>query len=227
MRVMGLIKRVFLWIMGIIMAFPGSGRAAGKQVENKAPVNPKQEEQYSGAYFSKDELLRSLKQLNNNPQAVRIISAMCYEMAMTPQEVDFQCSACGKKTTHSMKEGQGALVQQLEYIKRSLKQIPYKISVDATGLCSVCNKDKDPGLVMKVSCFNCNKQFSWKVKTPADINMLQWLYLKPPFKEIDGNNLGIWGSTDPPEQKKIKEGATYILEHVFCPECRKQIRLED
>ncbi len=225
MRVMNLVRKTILWFMGIIMTLPGIGRAEDKQVENKKIANQKQEEQYSKPQFSKNDLIDALEQLNRKPQEVKIISAMCYEMAVSPKEIDYQCPICGKKTTHSMDKGQGALVQGLEYIKRSLKQIPYDISVDASALCSNCNKDKDPELVMNISCFGCGKKFSWKVRTQEDINMLQWLYIKPPFKEIDGNYLNIWGNAEPEEHEKIKKGVNYIAEHVFCLECRKQLKL--
>ena len=139
----------------------------------------------------------------------------------------FRSPKCQKKATHLYDTPQGALTQELPHIIRSLKAVPYKITVNCTGLCSYCGKGKDKALVMRVSCFACGKDFSWKVKDRKDIDMLHWLYMRPPFKEIDGHYLGFWDSSKPEDRKKIKEGAAYILEHVFCSECASKVKLEE
>ncbi len=222
----GWIKNISVWMLGMTVAFAGPGRAAVQRNNKPSPDSDKKQEKYSGACFSKDTLIDALKALNRNPQDVQVVSAMCYKMAAPQDEIEFQCPACGKKTAHSLSRGPGILVQQLEYIRRSLQQMPYKIRIDAAGLCSACGKDKPAVLVMHVGCFGCGKEFSWEVENQEDIDTLHWLYMVPPFQEIDGHYLGVWGAVKE-EQSRIRQGAVYIRNHVFCPVCRSQIPLPE
>lgn len=222
MKTLKWFKRFFLGFIGLISVIPRWGLAEENKNE-ASPVADAKDEQQVKASFSKDNLIRSLRQMNRNPKEIKTISAMCYKMMLSPKEMQFQCDICGHTTIYATASDQGALVKNLPYIKRSLSQMPYKISIDSTGLCSICGKGKDKVLVMRVSCFNCGKEFSWEVKNQKDITMLQWLYLKPPIKEIDATDLELWDKTE----EGIKEGAKYIHEHVFCPECQQKIKLEE
>lgn len=216
------LKRVFLGLMGIILAIPRGGLAQENK-EQTSPSDIPKEEQQVKAKFSKDDLIKSLRQMNKTPKTIKTICAMCYEMAIPSKETQFQCVTCGHTTIYATESDQGALVEHLPYIKRSLAQMPYKISIDSTGLCSICGKDKDKVLVMRVFCFNCGKEFTWEVRNNEDIEMLNWLYLQPPIKEVD---FSPWRSSQANENG-IKKGAKYIHEHIFCPACRDKIKLDE
>lgn len=222
MKIVRWFKRLFLGFIGLISAIPGLGLAEENKKET-SPVVPAKDEQQVKAIFSKDDLTRSLRQMNKNPSAIKTIFAMCYSITMGSKETQFQCGICGHTTIYATKSDQGALSQSLPYIKRSLAQMPYKISIDSTCLCSICGKGKDKILAMHVSCFNCGKEFSWEVRNKEDIEMLSWLYLRPPIKEVD---FPPWRSSQANEDG-IKRGAKYIYEHIFCPVCREKIKLEE
>ena len=222
MKILKWFKRIFLGFIGLISIIPRWGLAEENKKE-VSPVTPAKDEQQVKESFSKDDLIRSLRQMNKNPSAIKTICAMCYKMAVPPKEMQFQCGICGHTAIYATESDQGALVQSLPYIKRSLAQMPYKISIDSTGLCSICGKSKDKVLVIHVSCFNCGKEFVWEVKNKEDIEMLSWLYLRPPIKEVD---FPPWRNSQA-NKEGIKRGAKYIHDHIFCPVCREKIKLEE
>lgn len=215
------LKKTFIGFIGLILAVPRWGMAEENKEQIEPTPTPKQEQEVK-AQFSKEDLTNSLRQMNRSPKSIKAIGAMCYKMGVPPKEVEFQCSICGHTAIYAGESGHGALTSSLPYIIRSLAAMPYKISIDSSGLCPICGKGKDKILVMHVSCFNCGKEFSWEVKNQKDIDMLQWLYIRPPVTELDSTNLQLWGDTE----KGTKEGAKYIRDHVFCPICREKIDLE-
>jgi len=214
------LKKTCIGCIGLMLAIPRWGIAEENKEQVEPTPAPKQEQEVK-AQFSKEDLINSLRQININPKSIKAIGAMCYEMMVPPKEVEFQCGICGHTAIYARESDPGALTNSLPYIKRSLATMPYKISIDSSGLCPICGKGKDKVLSMHVSCFSCGKEFSWEVKNQKDIDMLKWLYIKPPVTELDATNLRLWVDTE----KGIKEGAKYIQDHVFCPVCREKINL--
>lgn len=236
MKILNACKKILTGIIGLIFTFPLVARTEDnhKTMEKGSSLK---KEQLMRETFSKEELIDALRKMNRHPENIKVICAMCYKTVMPSKEIEFQCDKCGRVTVYPREVGSyrpdqieaggngnnkrpqpGILSEKVSFIKRSLTQMPYKISVDSTGLCSVCGKEKDKVLLMAVSCFNCGREFSWEVKDEKDINMFKWLFLKLPVTEIDGIDLDVRGD----EKKAIKQGAEYINTHVFCPDCRKQ-----
>lgn len=239
MKILNILKRFFAGFIGVIFTLPAGVRAEeNKGMIKNAPST--KEENVVRTGFSQDELIGSLRKMRRHPEKIKTVCAMCYDMVGPPREVEFQCGKCGRITVYSResavpgpessenlelskKPQPGILAEKLPYIKRSLAQTPYKVSVDLTGLCPVCGKGKDQVLVMAVSCFNCGREFSWEVKGEKDINMLRWLYLKFPINEVDITELDIRNNII----DGVRGGAEYIYGHVFCPDCRKKINIEE
>jgi predicted RNA-binding Zn-ribbon protein involved in translation (DUF1610 family) len=223
MRIVRWLKKGIISGLGMLFVFPNTVNAMGKARE-PGRVEPSNEEQVVTPPVSAKDLVTALQNMHRNPEEITVVSAMCYEMMMPPEEVEFACPTCGKKTTYAYNSDAGRLAQELPYIVRSLESLPYSITVDAAGLCSACGKDKPQVLVMRAACRQCGKNFSWPVVNEPEAVQLHWLYQKLPFREIDGHYLDIWGTQD---REKIQQGAVYIRDHVFCPECRKNINLKE
>lgn len=216
------LKKIFISFIGLIFTVPIGETTDVSGGNITWPVSPHNAaNQKVKASFSKGQLIDSLRKMNSRPEEVKVICAMCYEMSLPSKEVDFQCDICGKNQIYLRQSDEGTLVEALPYIKRSLSMMPYKISIDATALCPVCGRGKGKALIMNVDCFNCGKEFSWEVKNREDVVNLRWLYLRPPMNEIDGTELELRGKG----KEEIREGARYIYEYVFCPQCREEIKV--
>ncbi|MFA6356865.1 MAG: hypothetical protein WCY23_07140 [Candidatus Omnitrophota bacterium] len=208
----GLIKKAAAACLGLAFTIPVTAQGPEARAE-------KQEK----AKFTKDDLINSLKKMSESPKDIKTVCAMCYDMAVQPEEAEFSCNECGRVTVYSRRTNEGALVRELPYIKRSFESLPYDVSLDATGLCSTCGVNRSKVIVVDTACYNCGKRFKWKISNSNDLNMVHLLYLTPPINEIDTHYLGSW-SNDPAE---VRKAAIYIRDHVFCPECRTKIRLAD
>lgn len=214
------LKKTCVGFISLFLTIPGKGMAKdSKEVATPAP-EVKQEEA-AKAKFSKEELNTALRKMERDPKSIKTIGAMCYEMAMQSKEVEFPCTICGHTKIYLRNSNEGSLSSDLPYVRRSLESMPYRISIDASGLCPICGKGKARVLVAHVRCFDCCKEFTWEIQNAADIEMLKWLYIKPPIIQLDSTTLNLWN--DP--EKKIKEGAEYIRNHVYCPVCREKVKL--
>lgn len=214
------IKRNCIWFISLFLTLPTRGSLAKDSKETMPPTTKTKQEQPGKVQFSKEELNKALKEMSRDPKSIKTVCAMCYKVAMSTNDIEYHCNACGHAKIYPRNSDQGALANMLPIIKRSLGAMPYKISIDDSGLCPVCGKDKSPVLVAHVHCFDCGKEFSWEIRNQHDIDMLKWLYIKPPVKELDARNLNLGSNGG-----GIKEGAIYIRDHVYCPVCRKKIKL--
>ncbi|MFH1067246.1 MAG: hypothetical protein V1746_05035 [bacterium] len=208
------VKKILLGVAGFLVTVPTSGLAE----ENKEPTNntdtPLKEQQNKNR-LSKDELVKALKEMKRNPEELsRPQSAMCYDMAAPPDSTEFQCPVCGQQTTYAAGSSEYDLAYEFSYLNRSLTDIPYQISLDSSGLCASCSKGKNKSITAHVACSSCGKEFSWEIKNKTDCYMFRWLYHKLPLQKIEK------------EKEEIVKGADYLREHVFCPACRKNIRLD-
>ncbi|MFA6432038.1 MAG: hypothetical protein WCV91_06650 [Candidatus Margulisiibacteriota bacterium] len=203
---MPLYKRAYaalIALLGVIFIFP-------------LPALANKEEK---SVYSKADLINQLKEMKRDPKKFNVVTAMCYEIAMLPETVVYQCTKCRKKTTYPYDSNSGKLIEKISSINYLFSRLPYKTAVDTTGFCPKCGKDKI--IVVRSACFNCGKEFTYKIADQTEADKLKWLAVTPKNKEIDGNTLDIWTS----EEARVKLGADYILEHIFCPECRKKIVL--
>jgi hypothetical protein len=218
MRLLNKLTASVLGLMSYLVPFLGQlNSTQGSPVSKPAPEN-----QPERARFTKEDLISALQKLNLNAKEIRIVSAMCYDMSEVLGDIDFHCALCGRTTSYKMNSHEGNQVTLLAFIQRSFASLPYKASIDASGLCSVCGKDKDKILSIHIACFECGKDIAWDLRSPQDIKMLQWLYLKPPFTELDGANLGINGNGEE-KAEQVRKGIAYIRDHVFCPLHREKI----
>lgn len=208
------LRRILLSCAGLIfMSAKDSVTSVSAQV---FPGSKSEEEQQIPEKFSKNDLIRSLQQLKRNPEKVQFSSAMCYDMAVESDDIQYQCEQCGTSTVFKRGTDIGNLALSVPGIRRSLALTPYDVAIDASALCPVCGEGKEQEIVIHMNCFNCGKQFSWPVRNWEDVRMLRWLYLKHPVTTIDERELG----------SDVAQGVEYIRDHVFCPECREKVSLD-
>lgn len=167
-------------------------------------------------------LIESLRALQREPDKIPFHSAMCYDMTMPPSSVSHTCETCGT-VTEVPYEGPGELSSWLPYLKRSLADLPVKVTLDASLLCSKCGGGKPYGILMTTECGECGKVFTWNVSTRAEKEQLRLLFLAHPIKSFDAGPLGM--GADGPDPKKVAENAEYIASRLFCESCRVRLGL--
>lgn len=166
-------------------------------------------------------LVESLRALQREPDKVPFHSAMCYDMSMPPSSVSHACETCGTVTEVPYR-GPGELSEALPYLKRSLADLPVRLTLDASPLCSKCGGGKPYGISMTTDCGECGKAFTWNVSTSEEKDRLQLLFLAHPITSFDA---GPKGGRDGSDSKKVVENAEYIASHLFCDDCRKKLGL--
>jgi hypothetical protein len=209
------IKKVVAFALGLLSWFMPS-LAQQNRVPKASGPEPVPANQPERARFAKEELVSALQKLNLDAKQIRVVSAECYVSVRMAGNIDFHCSNCGRKTSYQRQSDKGIQVVNFEAIRRSFADLPYKVSIDASGLCPVCGKDKQKTMIVHMACFECGKDFSWNLDSTESIQMLQWLYLRPPFTELDGIILSINGDGEA-KAAQIRAGIAYIRDHVFCP----------
>ena len=220
-------KQAAAGIAGLMMLAAGRAEAEEQASGTACDPAPQKDEEQSYHGYSKEDLIKSLRGLHRNPTSYKTVSAMCYDMAMLSGDTDFVCPLDGTKSVYQRQSDAGELVDNIEYIERLGKYVPYKISVDSSALCSSCGKDKPKELTVHVKCFDCGADFTWPVKNQYDISMLQWLWLRIPITELDEMQLPSRDGTEKSWEETVRHGAEYIRDHVFCPDCRKKIELDE
>ena len=148
--------------------------------------NPSVKEKIIINTFSKEALLESLKKMNRNPEEIKIMCAMCYMPALFPKGIEYKCEKCGYINIHARDSIDGMFARWFPHIKRYLLTMPYKIILDPSGLCKKCSKGKELSILsLRVSCLNCEKEISVELNNEEDLKKIEWLYLKPPIKELN------------------------------------------
>lgn len=167
-------------------------------------------------------LVESLRALQREPDNVLFHSAMCYDMTMPPASVQYTCETCGAVTDLPY-QGPGELSVELPYLKRSLRDLPVKVTVDASSLCSKCGGGKPCGIVLTTSCGECGKTFSWSVSTSEEKDRLKLLFIAHPVRFFDAGPKGM--GMDGTDAKRVIENADYIASRLFCEDCRNKLGL--
>ncbi len=173
--------------------------------------------------LARQQLIDALKSMKNNPEAIEFHSAMCYKMAMPPDTFEYSCPDCGTKTTHGYFSISGQMAREIAGIKRSLPNLPTRITVSETSLCQKCGKGATPELNFNTDCGNCKTSFSWKITNSEDLSKIHWLFIKYPVTSLDiGPGKG--NSADP---ERVKEMVRFVSGCVFCPACLDKLQLSD
>ncbi|HNW34327.1 MAG TPA: hypothetical protein PKM25_05300 [Candidatus Ozemobacteraceae bacterium] len=167
-------------------------------------------------------LIESLRALQREPDKIPFHCAMCYDMSMPPSSVSYTCEACNTVTELPYK-GPGELSGGLAYLKRSLADLPVKVTLDASPLCSKCGGGKPYGISLTTECGECGKAFTWSVSTSEEEERLRLLFLEHPIKSFDSGPRGVGG--EGPDPKKTIENAEYIASRLFCEDCRNKLGL--
>src|SRR3989339_265041 len=166
----------FIALLGLIFVLP-------------FPAMAKNEEKPS---YSKADLIDQLKAMKRDPKKFNVVTAMCYEIASLPETVVYQCTKCRKKTTYPYDSNSGKLIEKISSINYLFSRLTYKTSTDTTGFCPNCGKGKEKVILVRSACFNCSKEFTYKIADQTESDKLHWLAVTPKNKEIDGNTLDIW-----------------------------------
>lgn len=172
--------------------------------------------------IARQKLIDALKSMKSNPGAIEFHSAMCYKMALSPDTFEYSCVTCGAATVHQYHSPGGTLARQIAGIRRSLPNLPVKISVNETSLCQHCGKNGAPELVFTSECGKCQTSFTWKTATHEDIEKLNWLFLEYPVTSID-DGPGKGNSSDP---ERVKAMVEFVSGCTFCPACIKELQLD-
>ncbi len=167
-------------------------------------------------------LVESLRALQREPDKVPFHSAMCYDMSMPPVSVQYTCETCGTVTDLPY-EGPGELSEALPYLRRSFRDLPVKVTIDPSHLCSKCGGGKPYCIVMTTECGECGKAFSWNVSTSDEKDRLKLLFIAHPVDSFDAGPKGM--GRDGPDAKRVIENADYIASRLFCEDCRKKLGL--
>lgn len=167
-------------------------------------------------------LIESLRALQREPDKVPFHSAMCYDMSMPPASVRYTCETCGTVTDLPYK-GPGELSEELPYLRRSFRDLPVKVTIDASPLCSKCGGGKPYCMVMTTECGECGKAFSWNISTSDDRDRLKLLFIDHPVETFDAGSKGM--GRDGPDAKRVIENADYIASRLFCDDCRRKLGL--
>lgn len=167
-------------------------------------------------------LVESLRALQREPDKVPFHSAMCYDMSMPPSSIPHTCETCGTVTDVPY-EGPGEISSWLPYLRRSLQDLPVRVTLDASPLCSKCGGGKPYGIVMTTECGECGKKFSWNVSTSEEKDRLKLLFITHPVQSFDAGPKGM--GMDGPDAKRVIENADYIASRLFCEECRRKLGL--
>lgn len=167
-------------------------------------------------------LVESLQALQREPDKVEFHSAMCYDMSMPPASVPHTCETCGT-VTELPYVGPGELSGWLPYLKRSLQELPVKVTLDASPLCSKCGGGKPYGIDMTTECGECGKAFSWNVSASEDKDRLKLLFIAHPVQSFDAGQKGL--GFDGTDAKRVIENVEYIASRLFCESCRTKLGL--
>ena len=171
--------------------------------------------------LARQKLVDSLKSMKSNPEGIEFHSAMCYKMALAPDTVEYSCPDCGSKSIHQYHSTAGKLSRQIASVRRSLPNLPVKISVNETALCQKCSKASDAELIFTSECGKCQASFSWKISSDEELDKLDWLFLDYPVKTLDiGPGRG--KTIDPDRVKAMVE---FVSGCTFCPKCIAELQL--
>jgi len=171
--------------------------------------------------LARQKLIDALKSMKNQPEQIEFHSAMCYKMAFPPATIDYTCPACGENTVHQYNSMAGAMVRRISTVRRALPNLPVKITLDETALCSKCSKTERAELVFTTECGKCGTSFSWKTSEGNDLDKLGWLFLEYPVKSIDdGPGRGPLKNPD-----KVRAMVEFVSGCTFCPKCIEELQL--
>ncbi len=138
---------IILVIIGAV-SFVGTVHAVQKHADTQKKVQVKPMKRLSSEEIRSKLKILSMKSVPND---IEIRGAMCYDMAMPPERVEYVCSKDGSKTIYTTE-----MVEFIEYqlpAIRSLAESMPSISVviDETEFCKKCSPTvKDPQLIMTV-----------------------------------------------------------------------------
>lgn len=171
--------------------------------------------------FARQKLIDALKSMKNQPEQIEFHSAMCYKMAMPPATVDYTCPGCGAETVHEYNSPAGEMVRQIASVRRALPNLPVKITLDETALCSKCSKSDRAKLVFTSECGKCGSSFTWEIRDSNDLDKLGWLFLDYPVKSIN-EGPGCGPITNP---DKVRAMVEFVSGCTFCPKCIEELQL--
>lgn len=171
--------------------------------------------------LARQKLVDALINMKNKPEEIEFHSAMCYKMAMPPDTFEYSCHECGQATTHQYQSPAGQLSRQIASVRRSLPNLPAKISVNSTSLCQRCGKGAAAELVFTTECGECKTSFTWKIASNDNLYKLEWLFLEYPFKSLDVGP-GKDGNLEP---ERVKEMVEFVSGCIFCPKCINKLQL--
>ncbi len=171
---------------------------------------------------AKQQLIDALKSMKNNPESIDFNSAMCYKMSLPPAVFEHSCPGCGHVTAHQYNGFAGRTAREMSSIRRSLPNLPVKITVDESSLCEKCSKSPQPELVFTTQCGNCPTSFTWKITSGEELEKLDFLFLNYPTNEI---NLGA-GKFQLKDAAKVREIVEFVSGCMFCPACLEKMQLK-
>ena len=107
------------------------------------------------------DLDKLLKAVAEKPAPTDLaMGAMCYDMSMPPDRIEYVCPSCGAKTLHATRSGGVgfdwdspllSLRAYREYVNR-LNQLGLDLRLDESALCSACKNESADGLAIEVTC---------------------------------------------------------------------------
>lgn len=145
-------RELLLAAMGIASLTPGCVKTG---IEADPKGSPGSAGNISASKVDVDKLL---KRVAEKPAPTDLkMGAMCYDMAMPPERVEYVCPACGGKTIHVMKMPSfdwnvpAVAITDYRNLASQLRKLGLDAQLDETGLCSACRKENQTGLFLCVT----------------------------------------------------------------------------
>lgn len=164
-------------------------------------------------------LIESLRALRKKAEEIEFQSAMCYSTIMPVRSLAHLCETCGTVTELASDEAV-EFSRWLPYLKRSLSDLPVRVTFDASALCRTCGIGKPLGILMTTECGECGKAFTWSVSSREDRERISLLFLNHPVTSF--RDMNVHGGR---KAGQVIENVEYIASRLFCDSCRQQLGL--
>ncbi len=159
-------------MLGITACIPQSGRISNFR-ENDSIFLP-----YDSASgkASREEIIHRLELLAKSEAPTQLNpGAMCYEMAMPPDRIEYQCPVCGSKTLYTQ-DALFSLVESAGQCRHIVSNIPgLDLRLEERGFCRKCQPDTNQNLllVLHIKYRGEQKEEAYEGITPEGLQLLR------------------------------------------------------
>jgi len=137
-------KLVITLTSSALLTGGGGGESAepGNTPAQSAQTKPPAMQAAQLTVLSKAEMKKLLAQIEKAKAPEPKMGAMCYDMAMPPERMEYVCPACGEKTLYT-RDVSWTWTYELPSCRRLFKEIPKHeaMTLDESSFCKKCQPD--------------------------------------------------------------------------------------